>query len=278
MLKNLATIVLFLTSLASANLSIKNKSLRTIKKGEVERSDNVQNLKSGDKIIFKFDVVDENNSKTQVQQAMIRLFTEKNGREAFVLAKAGKSGAGSYTGQLNLATEFTTTLGGQAGSWDSEIILGDSKSMGKVENLGKFSIAIDGKAKSTQSDKTAKIFSPDKLVEHTFRVPDKRPPALVSIVFTGLVLSPLVLLFTLWPIYGLNFKLYSFSVSGVVFHAALTLTIGLYIVYWLQLTMFTTLHYLMILSPVMVFSGHRALSALALKRKSVEESGDKKDN
>lgn len=283
MLKHLATSVLLtslvLTTFVNATYKIQNKSLKAIKKGEVERTNDVNTLKSGDKVVFKFELVDENNSKFQVQQAMIRLFTTgKNDREAFVLAKY-KVGAG-YTATLNLASEFSTTLGSQAGEWNSEIILGDANSMPKIEKLGSFTVTIDGKAKLTQDAKVQKIFSPDRLVEHTFRVPDKRPPALVSIVFTGLVLSPLVLLFILWPVYGLNFKLYSFSISGVIFHSALTCTIGLYIVYWLQLTMFTTLHYLMILSPVMVFSGHRALSALALRRKSLEnESGEnKKDN
>lgn len=54
-----------------------------------------------------------------------------------------------------------------------------------------------------------------------FREPEKRPPAFVSNLFTGLCLAPVLLLFILWAKLGVNISNFPFSFSAVIFHLGL---------------------------------------------------------
>lgn len=54
-----------------------------------------------------------------------------------------------------------------------------------------------------------------------FREPEKRPPAFVSNLFTGLCLAPVFLLLILWAKLGVNISNFPFSLSAVIFHLGL---------------------------------------------------------
>lgn len=54
-----------------------------------------------------------------------------------------------------------------------------------------------------------------------FREPEKRPPAFVSNLFTGLCLAPILLLLVLWAKLGVNISNFPFSLSAVIFHLGL---------------------------------------------------------
>lgn len=54
-----------------------------------------------------------------------------------------------------------------------------------------------------------------------FREPEKRPPAFVSNLFTGLCLAPVLLLLILWAKLGANISNFPFSISALTFHLGL---------------------------------------------------------
>ena len=54
-----------------------------------------------------------------------------------------------------------------------------------------------------------------------FREPEIRPPAFVSNLFTGLCLSPILVLLILWAKIGINFSNFPFTLSAIVFHLGL---------------------------------------------------------
>lgn len=276
---------------SESSYKIKSKSLSAIKKGEVESvkvSTLKSPLKSGDKLQVKFDLVDTTSNKIfEVQQAFVRFYNEESGLEGFSVAKF-KVGAGySVTLQMSASSDFKNVLSNQEGKWSVEAILGDN-SLPKPINidLGSFEIDMAGQVLSSPEpgsvlnlkDTASVNYSPERLIEHTFREPDARPPSVISLAFTGITLAPLLILFIMWPLYGLNFKLFQFSISSLIFHVSFTGTLLLYVLYWLKLNMFQTINYLIVLSFLMVFSGHRLLTGLAKSRRNEASEKSKKIN
>ena len=103
-------------------------------------------------------------------------------------------------------------------------------------------------------------------ITHQFRVPDKRPPAVVSLAFAALVLSPLAILLLGLPMLGINLTavprgpsaLFTLLFFGVVVAVALVL-----VAYWLALNMFQTLQLLVPLLVAGAFTGQHAMRARA---------------
>jgi len=109
------------------------------------------------------------------------------------------------------------------------------------------------------------LYSKKPEIKHMFREPEKRPPVTVSNLFTGLVLVPILILFILWLKIGANISNFPFSLSAIGFHAGLVAIFGLYLCYFLHLTMFQTLRYLGLIGiPTFIF-GHRLLSGIAAR-------------
>ena len=54
-----------------------------------------------------------------------------------------------------------------------------------------------------------------------FREPEPRPAAIISTVFTGLVLSPLLVMLILWAKVGINVRQFPISLSGIGFLAGI---------------------------------------------------------
>lgn len=54
-----------------------------------------------------------------------------------------------------------------------------------------------------------------------FREPERRPPAFVSNLFTGLCLAPVLLLLILWARLAVNISNFPLSLSAVTFHLGL---------------------------------------------------------
>jgi len=54
-----------------------------------------------------------------------------------------------------------------------------------------------------------------------FREPERRPPAFVSNLFTGLCLAPVLLLLILWARLGVNISNFPLSLSAITFHLGL---------------------------------------------------------
>ena len=125
--------------------------------------------------------------------------------------------------------------------------------------------------------------------QHMFREPEVRPPAVVSNLFTGLVLLPIVVLFILWGKIGVNISNFPASPIALGFHIGLggiqilhttflfkqyfthhflsfLGIFALYYCYFLQLNMFVTLKYLGLVGGGTFILGNRLLASIAAKR------------
>ena len=89
-------------------------------------------------------------------------------------------------------------------------------------------------------------------IRHLFREPEVRPPKVVSTAFTVLCLLPLGIMIVAWMKLRVNISAFPFSWSAIGFHLGLGSIFGLYIMFWLQLDMFSTLKYLMMVGVVTV--------------------------
>ena len=67
---------------------------------------------------------------------------------------------------------------------------------------------------------------------------------------------------------GVNVSGFPVSLSGLGFHLGLGSIFGLYYFFWLNMSMFTTLKYLIMIGVVTFLCGNSMLSKIAEKRKS----------
>ena len=104
-------------------------------------------------------------------------------------------------------------------------------------------------------------------IRHLFREPEKRPPQVVSTAFTGLCLAPIGIMIIAWMKLGVNVSSFPFSLSALGFHAGLGAIFGLYYMFWLQLDMFATFKYLIMVGVVTFLCGNSMLVKIADKRK-----------
>ena len=103
---------------------------------------------------------------------------------------------------------------------------------------------------------------------HQFRPPAPRPPVIVSTIFIILVAAPLVVFILGLPVVGANLKGFPDGFGAVWslgLFASLLAFLILLTAYWLTLTMFTTLNYMLPLSVITVVTGTGALRARAAK-------------
>jgi len=117
---------------------------------------------------------------------------------------------------------------------------------------------------------TSEALKPE--IRHQHRKPDKRPPAVVALAFTCLILAELAALgvallrhpavnFGLWPRAGSGA-----AIACAAFHGGMAALMGLYLVFWVQLSILQLLTPLAALGLFTVVAGHQALSALARER------------
>ncbi|KAL5068058.1 hypothetical protein RYX36_018945 [Vicia faba] len=111
-------------------------------------------------------------------------------------------------------------------------------------------------------------YGPKAEINHIFRVPEKRPPQKLSLVFLGLILLPLIGFLVGLLRLGVNLKNFPGSTVpatfATLFHLGLAAVLLLYVLFWLKLDLFTTLKILGLLGAFTMFVGHRILSYLAL--------------
>ncbi|XP_045511409.1 dolichyl-diphosphooligosaccharide--protein glycosyltransferase subunit 2 [Colias croceus] len=221
------------------------------------------------KVSLKFTVKDKWNKAVVVQQAFVRIAPIDDTTEALFVAEPDNMKA--YKVDLNVGS-IAKHVGGVSGSYAVSVVVGDSAAAAPLRwdvgtvafNFGKDSaLAIE---RSTSPPAPPRAALPE--LAHTFRAPDARPPRLVSDVFAAACAAPLLLLLVLWARLGLNFGNFPVTPAALVFHLALGASLGLYALFWLQLSMFATLRYLLPLGALTFLSGHRLLRRLADKKRA----------
>lgn len=140
--------------------------------------------------------------------------------------------------------------------YNIELIIGDIVISNPIDwRLG--SISFD----NFQNKNKVMPYKPLNEIHHKFRDAEKRPPPIVSIVFTGLCLVPILILFTLWYRIGVNLKQFKVNVYAILFHVSIAAILGLFVIFWFQLNMFTTCKYLLGLAGICFISGNQLLKS-----------------
>jgi oligosaccharyltransferase complex subunit delta (ribophorin II) len=207
------------------------------------------------KVVVSFKV------RNQVQQRLLRprqaflKFTHvQNLHEFYVVAKLDPTLHFSAT--LNLAV-----LKGISGEYRGELIVGDTFVQNQIVwEFGTFDLTFGENSDSRPALEKRSLF-PE--IRHEFRLPEKRPNPFISLVFSGLVLAPIFFLLIGWLSVGVNIRHFPFSgpqfLYAVGFHVCLGAILALFVLYWLELTMFQTLGYLALLAVPTIPLGQQAL-------------------
>jgi len=161
-----------------------------------------------------------------------------------------------------------------SGEYDLELIVGDSFIQNAfIWKICKLVITLPAAPASHVSPRIQTRNTPLPEIKHQFRLPEKRPAEVISLAFTALVLSPLLLLFFGLIRVGANINRFPSSFMGLIyalsFEASIISILLLFVLYWLYLNMFQTLGYLAILAIPTIIFGQRTLRLLS-------EEGDKK--
>eukprot|EP01024_Parvocaulis_polyphysoides_P034668 TRINITY_DN30715_c0_g1_i1.p3 TRINITY_DN30715_c0_g1~~TRINITY_DN30715_c0_g1_i1.p3 ORF type:complete len:114 (+),score=9.10 TRINITY_DN30715_c0_g1_i1:126-467(+) len=104
------------------------------------------------------------------------------------------------------------------------------------------------------------------------RPPDKRPPAIVSLVFSGIVFVPVVFVVLVGvPIVGVNFKGFPKHVASqttmLVFHGVMGALLVLYLYYWLFMySILDLIPFLAIFGVVGAVTTSKALTIMSEQR------------
>ncbi|XP_076083162.1 dolichyl-diphosphooligosaccharide--protein glycosyltransferase subunit 2-like isoform X1 [Mytilus galloprovincialis] len=236
---------------------------RTTKLQYPKKAANTFEADSHQKIIMKFQLKDKSSSKSvSAHQTFVKLTNQNTNQEIVFVAQTESSGG--YKFDLDVGAN-AKEFGQLSGKYGMELIVGDAV----IENPFSWSLAdvelnfADAPTPKTKESQYAK--KPE--IKHLFREPEKRPPAVVSTVFTALVLLPLAILFICWMKIGANISNFPMSLSAVGFHVCLAGIFGLYYLYFTCLNMFDTVRYLGLLAIPTFLFGNRLLSSIAAKRK-----------
>lgn len=212
------------------------------------------------KIVLRTQLVDESSAKPiNVHQAFVLLRNKATAQEIIFVAEADSSKA--YKFEMDVGAR-SADFGYKSGLYSVELIVGDAL----ISNSFKWLVAdvnIKFGADSPKESDNPQTRKPRPEIVHQFRVPEKRPPRLVSDLFTGLCIAPLALLFILWAKLRTNVSNFPFSLSAVGFHLGLGAILALFGVFWLKLNMFETLRLLIPLALLTFFCGNRLLRSIA---------------
>ena len=142
------------------------------------------------------------------------------------------------------------------------LIVGDKAMQVPISwTLGDISLTFSGQTKKTKRQE--RITQPQPIIEHMFRVPEKRPPKIVSTAFTVLVLSPILIMIAMWTKIGANISNLHITIPTILFHVGLACIFVLYYMFWVRLDMFHTLKLLVLIGGLTFLGGNKMLADMA---------------
>eukprot|EP00698_Gefionella_okellyi_P005443 TRINITY_DN14988_c0_g1_i1.p1 TRINITY_DN14988_c0_g1~~TRINITY_DN14988_c0_g1_i1.p1 ORF type:complete len:376 (-),score=123.97 TRINITY_DN14988_c0_g1_i1:45-1172(-) len=215
---------------------------------------------AGQKLIVKFRVADGADKLFRPQQAFVRLRNkDSNQEQVFVATAQGKAA------EHNLAVTIPATEV-PSGAYEVSILVGDAQLQSPTQWVIA-ELAVSNDAVSVPVRLWESLYAARNEIVHQFRRPEKRPSAFMATVFSAGVLAPILLLLGGLLAIGANLRnlpLGAKFLPAVAFIALLGAIMALYVLYWLQLTLFPTLGLLTALGTAAIFAGQRALSDRAL--------------
>ncbi|XP_011141992.1 dolichyl-diphosphooligosaccharide--protein glycosyltransferase subunit 2 [Harpegnathos saltator] len=230
---------------------------------------------SQQKLVMRFLLRDSANKKPmRVHQAFVRLTSvaestdnKQSGHEIFFVAEPDTAHVYKFDMPVGTAA---MNFGHQSGDYDIELIVGDAVISNPFRfNIGTVTLkfpevtSMEGTDKNTPYKQRPNVYTTKPEIKHMFREPERRPPAFVSNLFTGLCSSPVVLLLILWARLGINISNFPLSPSAIAFHLGLGGIFVLFGIFWLKLNMFVTLKCLIALGVVTFLAGNKMLFHIA---------------
>jgi len=210
-----------------------------------------------------FSVLDSNQEPMLVHQAFVKLTHVQSGSEIIYVAEPDKIDD-IYKFELDLGAA-AADFGSKSGEYLVSVVIGDAVITNPTAwEAAKINIAFP----EAPAEKEASIYDPKPEIRHLFREPEARPASVVSNTFTLLCLSPFLVMLGLWVKLGVNISNFPLSVSSVGFHLGLGSIFLLYTLFWLQLNMFQTVKYLVVLGVVTFLCGNSLLASIAKKTKA----------
>jgi len=254
-------------STESVEVSIVDKdsssAVRTVLLHHPIKAVNVLQVDNHQKIIMQFQIKDQATKELlTVHQVFIR-FSSLSGQEIIFVAEPDASQTYKFDLDIGANAKDFAYISGQ---YTMALIIGDAV----IENPSIWELVdIEFKFQDAPLSKNNNEYThlPLPEIKHLFREPEIRPSLTVSNIFTVLTIAPILLLLILWIVLGVNLKNFSFSISCIGFHLGLGGIFGVYVLYWTQLNMFTTMKYVSILAIPTFLFGNRLLSSIAAKRK-----------
>jgi len=217
------------------------------------------------KLVMKFDVVD-NGAPTSLHQAFVRVVQRESAREIIFVAESDMDDHYKFEMSVSGTSE---QFGHTSGMYSVELILGDATISNPLKwHLADVSLAFQQGDSVPAPAPLHTTFKALPEIEHLFAVAEPRPPKLVSLVFSALCLLPFLVMLVLWGKLGVNVSNFKFSLAGLGFHLGLGGMLGLFVVFWLWLNMFSTLRYLVLVGAFTFYCGNSLLSGIALRRKN----------
>ena len=219
------------------------------------------------KVVFKFALEDKaTKEKIEAHQTFVRLGHVESGAEIIFVAEQDKKNS-VYKFDMDVGAK-AKDFGHSSGKYKVSLIVGDAVISNPVDwHVADIALSFPASGESPTAAAADDISKARPEIRHLFREPEKRPPAVVSNLFTLLCLAPIGIMFVGWIVVGVNVSSFSFSLSSIGFHAGLFTIFALYYYFWLQLNMFTTFKYLLGVGVVTFLCGNSMLIKIAEKRK-----------
>jgi len=218
------------------------------------------------KLALKFQIKDKRTGEfVRVQQAFLRFTNKKSRKEVIYLAEAATGASAQYKVEVDLTTN-ANDFRHQSGAYELVLIVGDSLLQNALEWKLSDNLQLTFHEDSLPDKDHQSLYVSRPEIIHQFRVDEKRPPTIVSLVFSGLTLLPLLVLLISWLRLGFNLSGMPFGLSPLGFHLSHGAVFALMFFYWKYLDMFQTIRYLALISIPLFLFGHRVLAVLAARR------------
>lgn len=242
---------------SSASVGFKDK-LKTVPK-----LDHTQKLK------VSFSPLGSGGKAIQPEQALLRLTSVVSGKTAFFTAGKLK---GDKLEIIASSSGIEDQMGTQGGAFDTLLIIGSSNPAAAIQwGFGQVEIlhrpTPDGNQPSAPSARLESAIEVKPEIVHQHRIPEKRTPAIVSLVFTAFIFVPLAAFVlaainlgampTAFPKTG-SARLYALG-----FHGSIAAILVLYIMFWLGLNLMHTFPIAFILEIIIFVFGTKASAAAA---------------
>jgi len=218
---------------------------------------------SQQKIIMKFRVKDlTDGTYITPHQTFVRFVGKATGQEVIFVAEPDKNGL--YKFEVNLNTAGKEQFNSASGHYSVHLIVGDASISNPVFwHFADVALKFGSDPEPAESTAMEKLYEARPEIQHVFRQPEPRPPAILSQAFTVACVLPIILAFVLWGKVGANVGNMKLNLKTIIFQLGIAGIFGLYVYGWMHLNMFQIIKYLVGIGSITFVFGNAVLSDLA---------------